>query len=451
MEILDLLMRKLKKEKVDDIVLTYSENHSRQIKFSDNKIVKIGVEELSNVGLFVVKDKKIVATSFKEFSGDQSTDKTPVNVSEKKVDKLVKNVMEMLKSVKPKEDYKGINCEKFKYKEIKDCYDSKVRNIDDVDFVDKGINASLREGTTRTNGIFEAHVVNETLLTSEGTEFSEEGTELYFSIRSFFDKDESGHMNGVSRVLKNFNIEDVGKQSGTIAHDSKNPLNGKKGKMDVIFSPLAFAPILNAIGESSSIFSLNAGLSFFNKLNQKVGSSQIDIYDDGRLVNGLGSTKADMEGVPTGKTKIVEKGIVKNYLHNTSTAKENGVESTGNAGLISPEPWNIVIGKGGETLNNLIKNVKNGLYVTNVWYTRFANYHTGDFSTIPRDGCFMIKNGKILESWKGIRISENVLNILKNIRDLENKQTHLRSWEAPLPILCPHILVENCNITIPTK
>jgi PmbA protein len=99
----------------------------------------------------------------------------------------------------------------------------------------------------------------------------------------------------------------------------------------------------------------------------------------------------------------------------------------------------------------MIKDVKNGLYVTNVWYTRFANYHTGDFSTIPRDGAFLIKNGKIVNSLKGIRISENVLNMLKNVKEVGKESVHLRSWEASTPILSPHVLIKDCNITTPTK
>jgi len=97
-----------------------------------------------------------------------------------------------------------------------------------------------------------------------------------------------------------------------------------------------------------------------------------------------------MEGVPTQKTGLIENGICKNYLHNTSSARRHKTESTGNAGLISPEPWNVVFEKGNSKFDDMMEGIKKGLLVTNVWYTRFANYHTGDFSTIPRDGCYLI-------------------------------------------------------------
>ena len=70
METLEYLMKKLKQSGIDDAVLTFSANHSRQIKFADNKIVKTGIEELHNIGVFAVKDKKILTTSCHDLIGE---------------------------------------------------------------------------------------------------------------------------------------------------------------------------------------------------------------------------------------------------------------------------------------------------------------------------------------------------------------------------------------------
>ena len=45
--------------------------------------------------------------------------------------------------------------------------------------------------------------------------------------------------------------------------------------------------------------------------------------------------------------------------------------------------------------DEIFEKLGNGLYITNNWYTRFQDYRNGDFSTVPRDGIFEIKNGKI--------------------------------------------------------
>ncbi len=455
LENLEYLMKKLKRGNVDDAVLTFSANNSRQIKFADNKIVKTGVEEICNIGIFVVKDKKILTTSCQDLIGEAGLSKNSegfFELNKKNMDKVIKKTFQFLKLIPPKGDYYGINEKKFEYKEIKDGYDPQAIHIDDIDCAEKGINAALKEGAKRTNGIFEVHEIKSSVLTSSNIAFSEKKSELYFSIRSFIEKDESGHMNTLSTNLKKFDVEETGKISGMTARESKNPAKGSKGIYDVIFGPMAIIPILNVIGESASIFSVESGLSFFaDKVGKKIGSRKITIYDDGTLEGGTSSVKADYEGVATRRNVLIENGIFKKYLYNTSTARKYKVESTGNAGLISPSPWNIVVEKGDLNLAEMIKKIKNGIYVTNVWYTRFANYHTGDFSTIPRDGAFLIKNGKIVGSLKNIRISENVLRLLNNVDEVGNKLRYLRSWEARTPVLTPHILIKNCNITVPTS
>ncbi len=454
MEILDYLMKELKKKKIDEAILTCGTNNSRQIKFADNKIVKTGVEELKDIGVFVVKDKKIVGTDFQDIVGETGLEGegSGTLLDKKSIGAFVNKIMNYLKAVQPKEDYFGINSKKFKYKEIGEGYDAKVKEVDDVDLVEKGINAALKEGVKRTNGILEVHNNYHEVLTSSGVNYNEERSELYFSLRGFVKKEESGHANVVSTNVKDFDVEKGGQAAGQIASDAKNPIKGTKGKYDVIFAPLAFAPILNNIGESASIFSVESGLSFFSdQMGKRVGSESLTIYDEGNLKGGIGSSKSDAEGIPTQKTTLIDKGIYRNYLHSVNTGRKYKTESTGNGGMIVPEPWNIVVKPGLGSLDKMIKDVKNGLYVTNVWYTRFANYHTGDFSTIPRDGAFLIKNGKIVNSLKGIRISENVLNMLKNVKEVGKESVHLRSWEASTPILSPHVLIKDCNITTPTK
>lgn len=450
MELLDYLMKELKK-KVDDVVLTFVSGETTQIKYANNVVVNTSLEEATHVSVFAVKDKKIIATNFKDLGLNDK--KNSISLQEKQNAKeMINKLVKYFNTIQPNEDYNGINNKQYKYREIQDTYDSKVKNLDCSDLVAKGINAALRQGARRTNGTFETNDIKETVLTSEGVEYSDRSTEVFFSIRSFVDEDESGHVDKASCITKGFDTEKIGKKSGEIATDAKNPVNGKRGKYDLILSPLSFAPILNSIGDGASISSVESGMSFFTDcLGKKVGSDKINIYDDGRLRNGIGSTKADHEGVPTRKVPLIEKGIYKNYLHNYSTAKRYKTKSTGSAGLISPEPSNIVVENGDYKLDEMIKSVKKGLYVTNVWYTRFSNYHTGDFSTIPRDGCFLIKNGKIAESWKGIRISENILHILQNISKVGKESEHLRSWEAELPIKSPPVLVKNCKITVPTK
>jgi PmbA protein len=111
-------------------------------------------------------------------------------------------------------------------------------------------------------------------------------------------------------------------------------------------------------------------------------------------------------------------------------------------------PSNNEMDSGDINREELLKEVKNGLYLTNTWYTRFQNYRTGDFSTIPRDGIFQIENGEIKQSLKNIRLSDNALRMLNNITAISKERQHIHWWaEADPPSLSPYILMKDVHIT----
>jgi PmbA protein len=96
----------------------------------------------------------------------------------------------------------------------------------------------------------------------------------------------------------------------------------------------------------------------------------------------------------------------------------------------------------------LFKEMKKGLYLTNTWYTRFQNYAKGDFSTIPRDGIFLIERGEIKKSLKDLRISDNARAMLKNISGISKERQHVHWWgEADPPSLSPYVLMKNVHVT----
>jgi len=188
---------------------------------------------------------------------------------------------------------------------------------------------------------------------------------------------------------------------------------------------------------------------FVDKLGQKVASDIVTLRDSPASYS-MGNRVFDDEGAPARENVIINKGVLKTFLHNTSTAKIFKTETTGNAGLIAPAGWNFEMGAGDISKDEMFRQVKHGLYLTNTWYTRFQNYATGDFSTIPRDGMFLIENGEIKESWKDIRLSDNALKMLNNIVGISKERQHVHWWiEAETPSLSPYILMKDVQMTRP--
>ncbi|MBI2041357.1 MAG: TldD/PmbA family protein [DPANN group archaeon] len=447
-EIADYAKKKLE-EATDNVVLTAASGKACQVKFANNKIVKSSVENNFDIGVFVTKDKKILVTNIK----DIPTEKSDLQKAKKKVDESVSNVKSFLKFVEPKQDYFGIAGGPFKYKKIHGLFDKKISEFDlnETDVVRAGMNAALREGAERTNGIFQLGAADVLLLTSGNVDVESQTTAAYFSIRAMVGKEASGHMTSNARTLKELAAEDAGKFAGEIANVAKNPVAGKAGKYDVLFSPLAFSVIAQNFGEAASIFDIEANLSFFkNKLNKQIGPKGLNICDDATIAGGIASSEYDMEGVPTKKIPVLENGILKTYLHNTSSARKYKTKTTGNAGLMAPGPHNVVFEAGKGTRDDLIREVKRGIYITNLWYLRYQNMSAGDFSVIPRDGVFQIKNGQILRPLKQLRVSDNMLNVLKNIYLRGNDIKQMAGWETSTPVHTPHVVVKNINITRPT-
>ncbi|MCL5437196.1 MAG: TldD/PmbA family protein, partial [Candidatus Thermoplasmatota archaeon] len=168
-------------------------------------------------------------------------------------------------------------------------------------------------------------------------------------------------------------------------------------------------------------------LCLAGKIGKYVAAPAVNIEDDATR-RMYGFRAFDDEGVATRKTRIVANGRLKSYLHNTSTAKKFRTRTTGNAGLISPEPFMLSMGAGRSSRKEMISELRDGLYINNTWYTRYSNYAEGNFSTIPRDAIYRIKRGEITGGWRDIRISENLISLFKRIVDISLEREHLNWW-----------------------
>ena len=362
----------------------------------------------------------------------------------------MERITKFAKASHPNNHYEGIAEGPFRYKDVEETYDPAIENLDEkaVDLAMAGINSAASNGVKRTAGVFVSSSFSNYVLTTNSVEAEEKGTRLYFSIRALIDKYASGHSVSNSRVLGKFDPEKDGAEAAEIAKMSQNPEPGKEGSYDVLFEPLPFSNILCQIGEAASIFNVESHLSCLTgKMGEKIAAPEVTMTDQGSLPNGYNSGKFDAEGSPTQTTPIIENGVLKNYLHNFSTAKHHKTKTTANAGLIAPSPFNIVFGNGKVNKQEIISGMSNGLIITNVWYTRFQNYANGDFSTIPRDGIFKVENGKISGAVKELRVSENLLNILKNVSEIGSEAKQVFGWEVELPVTTPPVLVKDVRLT----
>src|SRR3977135_1801232 len=144
----------------------------------------------------------------------------------------------------------------------------------------------------------------------------------------------------------------------------------KTAQVPIIFDPMVSTSILEHIFEGINGDSVYRGASFLaGKLGQKIAGDQVTVIDDGTMVGGFGTSPFDGEGIPTRRTVVIEKGVLKAYLLNTYTAKKLGVQTTGHAsrglaGTPGIGPGNYFLEPGKKTAKEIIAGIPDGLYVT---------------------------------------------------------------------------------------
>ena len=150
------------------------------------------------------------------------------------------------------------------------------------------------------------------------------------------------------------------------------------------------------------------------------------IRDSPKIIKGLGSRPFDGEGLKTNKKEIVQNGVLKTWLLNTSTAKKLNLKSTGNAsrGVGSPpgiSTSNLFMANGINSYEDMIGSTKSGFYATEL-IGMGVNIVTGDYS-MGASGMW-IENGEIQFPVSEITIASNLKDMFLNLsaaNDLEFK------------------------------
>src|SRR5438046_359291 len=108
--------------------------------------------------------------------------------------------------------------------------------------------------------------------------------------------------------------------------------------------------------------------AFAGRMGQKVASELVTVIDDGTIPNRRGSLNVDDEGTPTGRTVLIEKGILVGYMQDRLNARLMGMAATGNGRRESyayppmPRMTNTFMPAGEDDPEDIIKSVRRGLY-----------------------------------------------------------------------------------------
>ena len=191
------------------------------------------------------------------------------------------------------------------------------------------------------------------------------------------------------------------------------------GKYTVVLNPVltgVFAhEAFGHLSESDFVYE-NERMKELMVLGRRFGSDILNIIDDGTIPGQLGTHKYDDEGVKTRKNYLIKDGILAGRLHSRETAAKMGEQPTGNARAISYQYQPIVrmtntyIDKGDSTFEDMIKDVKLGIYALD-----FIGGQTSmEMFTFSAAYGYMIRNGEIAEMVRDVVLTGNVFETMMN-------------------------------------
>lgn len=204
----------------------------------------------------------------------------------------------------------------------------------------------------------------------------------------------TAHYGTAGRYAKD--LEDSSTVARTAAKRTVEMFGARKpptAKLPVIFERDVAAAVLDDLFAAISAGNVAVGNSWLaERVGDRVGSELVTIVDDGTLPGRLGSSPFDGEGVPTRKTTVFERGVLRTFLYDAYYARKLGAQSTGNSTGGGIGANNFYLQPGGQSLEELIASTPRGVLVLDT--IGFATEHaSGTYSRGARG--FLIENGAL--------------------------------------------------------
>jgi TldD protein len=179
------------------------------------------------------------------------------------------------------------------------------------------------------------------------------------------------------------------------------------GEMDVVLGPGWPGVLLHeAVGHGlEGDFNRKGSSAFAGRIGERVAAPGVTVVDDGTFENRRGSLTIDDEGTPTGRTVLIEDGILKGYLQDRMNARLMGVAPTGNGRRESyahrpmPRMTNTFMTAGDKHPAEILAALKNGVYAVNFGGGQ-VDITSGKF-VFQCTEAYLVENGKITAPIKG--------------------------------------------------
>lgn len=222
------------------------------------------------------------------------------------------------------------------------------------------------------------------------------------------------------------NIDKVAMNVITQLERAKETASITTKTMPVIFTPdgVASALVMPLISAFNGKTVFQGASPLAGRVGETVFDTKLSLDDDATIPYRPASRPCDDEGIPSQRTPLIGAGVVKNFLYDLQTAGLAGAKSTGNGArgrgsLPSPSASSFVFTQRDTKLDDMVRDIKEGLLIENLMGAEQGNILNGDFSGNVLLG-FKIENGKITGRVKNTMVAGNVYKMLADIAAIGN-------------------------------
>lgn len=209
----------------------------------------------------------------------------------------------------------------------------------------------------------------------------------------------------------------IGRKAAERAVRRLKPRRADTGKVTVVFEPRVARGIAGHLAGAINGAAVARKTSFLrDMMGKKVASDAITVTDDPLRRRGQSSRPFDGEGVEGQRLEMVTKGVLNHWFLSTSAARELGLATNGRgvraASSVSPSSTNLAIEPGETSPEALIRSLKSGFYVTEV-FGQGVNMVTGEYSRGASG--FWIDNGELAYPVSEVTIASNLKDMFLNL------------------------------------
>jgi len=349
-------------------------------------------------------------------------------LNEREVEKAAEKAVKIAKVAPEDPNWKNLNT-KFGESSAKGYFDEKLEKLDYDEIIERLTSAieKIKEYDRKvkpTRGLLTASI-SSTVIQNNYSEKNER-KETFLSAWMRAKAEEGGEKSTgtedcETRFYEEMRLEEMAVKAAEKAVKFLKAKPVESMEIPVIIRNKIFANILGVIlsGPLNADWVQKGRSPLSNKIGTVIASGDINLVDDGTMMGGWRTRPFDDEGYPTQKTVLIEKGVLRNYLYDTYTALKDNVESTGNAYRrfywMPPQssPSNLILNPKTVSPEEMIQETKKGVFIEETIGEWLSNPVSGNLNATITHGYF-IENGELTKPIKGVVISGNFYELLKN-------------------------------------